>query len=194
MDDRGATRKPTRRLSGRDLLLLQAFILFFFGASWLTSRSFLRLRFLDVNEPALAVTSIAWLVVFVVATWKSRRRPQGSFARTLETIRYGLIMLLFATAFACLSVVAVDLTMLLAVRYGPSEPVEFRSQVTHTGHTRGCSRTFAFANHPLGRETSLCGADLPLFLPKAGDRIVVRQQVGALGGTVTLVKKDWSAE
>jgi len=157
-----------------------------------TKLSYLRPALLEVNEPVFAVAWPAWLAILVATTRKASLSPRPNGSAAMGRIRYGFVMLLAATVFAFLTVIAVDQCLLLAVRYGHSEPVEFRSQVTHTGRTRGCSHTFSFANVPLGRETSMCGDKLPLFLPKAGDRLIVQEQVGTMGGTITLVRRDTS--
>jgi hypothetical protein len=105
--------------------------------------------------------------------------------------RYLLASLLFSAIFAAGSVLVGEVGLLLAVKYGPSKPVEFQSQVMRIFAIRkSCQRKIQFANVPLARDADFCAEQQPLDQLKVGDRIVVTERVGAFGGTIVSVKED----
>jgi hypothetical protein len=171
--------------SARNLLPLLPVFGFALIAQGVTTRSYLRPVVLEYSAWGFVGAWVAWLVALVVL-----RRPRPKGPRATGAVGRAVTMLITAAGGAGLAVIVVNLALLLVVQHAPSKAVEFRSFVARTGSRKGCSRSFAFPNQPLGRETDMCGDFLRLYSPRAGDWIIVQEQVGALGVTVTAVKKD----
>lgn len=170
-------------------LLLLGVIAFLFTASRLTRHSYLRPAVLDAMNVFMAVM---WFVILAVACPRLPV-PRGPAVPMRERIRHTIGLLVMATAFAPAAGAIVGLSLLLGVRYGPSDTVEFQARVTNTWRAKNCPYNLSFDNPPLGRETRMCADHIPLLGAGIGDVVNVREELGPFGGTIVTLKKDWSA-
>ena len=144
-----------------------------------THLSYLRPAFTVTRPWIYALAWLAWLGLFIATRDRTSDAPAG----------HALALLLAAALFAFLFVTAINLALLLGVRYGRSEQTEFHSEITRTRQTESCSHLVTFFDEPLGRNISLCGDYPPLLQMQAGDRIVVHERVGAMGGSVVRMER-----
>jgi hypothetical protein len=156
----------------------------------LTQNTHLHSRFEDINWRVFEVAMPIWLVLLARAYWTARVRGPGA-SRHSGMLADACRTLLGAIALAGFTVLVMDYCLLLAVRFGQAQPVDFHSQVDSTWRGKGCAwGSFSFYNLPLHTPTSNCTDGLVVGGLKVGDPIIVRELVGDWGGTIVWVKRE----
>jgi hypothetical protein len=155
-----------------------------------TSHSYLVPSIVDRAGMMLLVASALSAPVWVVllSKWGAESNPGDSGLIPAGRVFIGTLVLSGMLAGFC--VMLLQVSLLVAVKYGPSEPVKFHSLVTDISPVRGCWRWLTFPNTPLAREGHYCASGGPLKELKKGDRIVVEERLGSLGGTIFSVMPD----
>ena len=185
----GARRRLYER-SPTGYVLGYALVLSIMGGAILTENSYLQASLVARNGRLLVLAGVAFALWLAVRSWRIRSRPGANDLPPFTLGTFIVALLFFSAVFAGGSVLMLDIGLLMAVKYGPSKTVEFRSQVDRVStSSKGCRRTIHFGNPPLTREADFCAANPPLDHLKVGDRIVVQERMGSLGGTVVAVKE-----
>jgi hypothetical protein len=155
------------------------------------NRSYLRPEYLDVpGQVFIASLSVGAIALILRGASLFARLSRNSVeSPAWLVLRIGGSTVLLSLMLAVLCFIASGFVLLAAVRYGPSTAVEFRAEVAQVNQRNKCRSVLSFYNPPLRSISQTCADDLPLAGLRAGDTLVVREEVGKLGGTVTSIRR-----